>query len=487
MKQARADIVVIAGGTAGLAAAVAAAEKGASVLVLEKNATTGGTGNMGMGPLGVESRIQKQKLIGPTKDEAFKAFMDYIHWRGDARLVRTYLNKSGDTIDWLQDMGVQFWDVAAYFRGGNQTWHIVKPDKGEPGPGASATMIRIMTERAKKLGVKILLNTPATKIIKKNNMITGAIARDASGDAVEVTAKAVVIATGGFGDSPDLIKKNTGYIWGKDMFSFKVPGLTGDGIRMAAEAGAAPTATMMEMIYMMPEVSAQKIDMGLGFAFNQPHLLVNLLGERFMNEEVMGNTTFTGNAISFQKDKCAFLVFDENTKKHMEHEGGFDLINRVVPVSSVPDFDGAIANALQGGSKNIFVAGSAAELAEKTGIPAESLQHTLEEYNGYCDRGHDDAFNKGYNLLRPVRVPKFYAARLYCSAYGTLGGIKINCKAEVQDGNWKSIPGLYAAGVDACTVYGDSYPFILPGNTMGFSINTGRIAGENAADFVKGT
>jgi len=90
-------------------------------------------------------------------------------------------------------------------------------------------------------------------------------------------------------------------------------------------------------------------------------------------------------------------------------------------------------------------------------------------------------------LLRPVRVPKFYAARLYCSAYGTLGGIKINCKAEVQDGNWKSIPGLYAAGVDACTVYGDSYPFILPGNTMGFSINTGRIAGENAADFVKGT
>jgi fumarate reductase flavoprotein subunit len=484
MKQVKTDIVVIAGGTAGLAAAVAAAEKGASVIVLEKNATTGGTGNMGMGPLGVESRIQKQKLIGPAKDEAFKAFMDYIHWRGDARLVRTYLNKSGDTIDWLQDMGVQFWDVAAYFRGGNQTWHIVKPDKGEPGPGASATMIRIMTERAKKLGVNILLNTPAAKIIKKNNMIAGAIAQDASGDAVEVTAKAVVIATGGFGDSPELIRKNTGYTWGKDMFSFKVPGLTGDGIRMAAEVGAAPTATMMEMIYNMPEVFAQGIDVGLGFAFQQPHLLVNLLGERFMNEEVMGNTTFTGNAISFQKDKCAFIVFDENIKKNMEKEGGFDIINRVVPVSCLPDFGGAVAKAIQGGTRNIFVADSIAGLAEQTGIPADSLQRTVEEYNNYCDHGHDDAFNKRYDLLRPIRTPKFYAGRFYCSAYGTLGGIKINYKAEVQDGNWKSIPGLYAAGVDACTVYGDSYPFILPGNTMGFSINTGRIAGENAAEYV---
>ena len=102
------EIVVVAAGPAGLAAAISAAEKGAQVLVLEKAATTGGTGNMGMGPLGVESRHTRQKQFQPTRDQAFEIFMDYTHWRVDARLVRKYLNKSGDTIHWLEAMGVEF-------------------------------------------------------------------------------------------------------------------------------------------------------------------------------------------------------------------------------------------------------------------------------------------------------------------------------------------------------------------------------------------
>ena len=104
MKKLETDIIVVAAGPAGLAAAISAAEKGASVTVFEKGATTGGTGNMGMGPLGIESRHTRAKNFSPTKDEAFEIFMNYTHWRVDARLVRNYLNKSGDTIQWLEEM-----------------------------------------------------------------------------------------------------------------------------------------------------------------------------------------------------------------------------------------------------------------------------------------------------------------------------------------------------------------------------------------------
>lgn len=96
MKQYECDICVVAGGLAGLAAANAATELGASVIVLEKAATTGGAANMGMGPLGVETAYQRQGLIGLTREEAFEKFMNYTHWRSDARLVRNYIWKSAD-------------------------------------------------------------------------------------------------------------------------------------------------------------------------------------------------------------------------------------------------------------------------------------------------------------------------------------------------------------------------------------------------------
>jgi fumarate reductase flavoprotein subunit len=211
--------------------------------------------------------------------------------------------------------------------------------------------------------------------------------------------------------------------------------------------------------------------------------MVNLLGERFINEAVLPNTTFTGNAISIQKDRCGFLIFDEEIKKRMEV--AFDFLSVVFPFMRIDDFDKGIRNALDKGYPHLFAADSIEELAGKTGIDVEGLKKAIGEYNRSCERGYDDLFNKDHRYLRPIRTPKFYAARHLPSAYGSVGGIKINHKAEVLGKDWRAIPGLYAAGVDACSIYGDSYVFILPGNTMGFSLNTGRMAGENAAEYIK--
>ena len=75
----------------------------------------------------------------------------------------------------------------------------------------------------------------------------------------------------------------------------------------------------------------------------------------------------------------------------------------------------------------------------------------------------------------------FYCCKQYIGAYGTLGGVLINHNMEVMTDDYKVIPGLYCVGTDACTIYGDSYNYCIPGNTMGFCLNSGRIAGENAA------
>jgi fumarate reductase flavoprotein subunit len=480
MKKIETDVIVVAGGPAGLCAAIEAKQAGVNVILFEKGSTTGGTANMGMGPLGLNSRMQRLKQMGPSLDEAFKIFMDYTHWRVDAQLVRAYLEKATTTIDWLVDLGVQFVEPAAYFPGGWFTWHIVKPALGEPGPMAAATMNVTLTERAKEFGVEIMLQSPVKKILKQGDKIVGVMAEDKSGEPIQAMAKAVIICTGGFGNNVEMIKKFTGYQWGKDLASFRIPGVDGDGIRMAWEVGAAPTDMTMEMIYMMPGEYHPVV----GMAFHQPHLMVNLLGERFMNEAIMPNTTFTGNAINIQKDRCSFLIFDGEIKKMMETVG-MDDVDNVFRVFKAEGFDEFLKPLLDSGFKEIIIADSLDELAAKTGIDADGLKKTVEQYNGYCEKGYDAQFNKRHDFLRPIKTPKFYAGRLLPGAYGSLGGIKINYRTEVLNKEWKKIPGLYAAGTDANTIYGDSYVFILPGNTMGFAMNTGRIAGERAAEYAK--
>ena len=483
MSTVKADVIIVAAGASGLAAAVAAAEKGVKVVAFEKASTPGGTGNMGMGPLGLESRIQRLKQMGPTKEEAFNVFMHYTHYQVDARLVSAYLEKATTTIGWLEDMGVEFWDAVAYFPGGWPTWHVVAPG----GEACARNLYKTLTDRAKELGVEIYLQTPVKKIIKKEGKIKGIIAEDRNGEKVEAEGKAVIVATGGFGDNPKLIKKFTGYTWGVDLQSFRIPGLAGDGHRMCWEVGAMQTDMRMEIMYLPPAKGdsddINPLDPELMEAFRQPHYFCNIQGQRFMNEDIMPNATFTGNAISQQKNKVAFLIFDEEIKKIMEKQ--YDALHVTFPFTYVEDLDGLIKKAKDSGYKDVHVADSLDEIAEMTGIDPVGLKEGIEEYNGFCEEGYDPVFHKQHKLLRPIKTPKFYALKFLTGAYGSLGGIKINYKTEVLDKDWNPIPGLYGAGTDANTIYGDSYVFVLPGNTMGFALNSGRMAGEYAADFAK--
>ncbi|MGI6730714.1 MAG: FAD-dependent oxidoreductase [Anaerovoracaceae bacterium] len=491
MKQEKTNVVVVAAGLSGLAATISAAESGVGVIAFEKANTTGGAANMGMGPLGVGSRLQREKLVSITPGEAFRKHMNFTHWRVDARMVREFYFRSGETIDWLEDMGVEFLSVQrAYaapevlkpYATSEETWHVVRPSDGSniAGPRAAGAMIKVMTDRALELGADIRLNTKVIEILKEGDKVVGVIAEDANGEKTEVRADAVIIATGGAGDNAAMIKENTGYDWGDNLFSFRVPGMDGEGMKMAWNVGAGKTPISLELMYTCPHNMETPNHFIMDGAFRQPCLWVNSLGERFMNEDSISNTTFAGNAIATQPGKMAYSIFDSALLKRYKKKGP-DITSHVHPFDLYEQFDDAIQGILDAGYEHVFIAETLEELAEKTGINEEALLNTVDEYNELCDNGFDELFEKDHQFLQPIEKGPFYACRYFPSAYGTLGGIRINHRTEVMTEDHKVIPGLYAVGVDACAIYADCYPFILPGNTMGFCLTTGRMAGENAA------
>ncbi len=480
MKTYDTQVCIVAGGPAGLSAAVQAAERGMKVIVLEKAAAVGGAANMGMGPLGIGTKYQKAQMVDITVEKAFNMFMEYTHYQVDARLVKRYFSQSASTIEWLESMGVEFEGAYRYFPQSECTWHIVKSGQ-KIGPRAASFMNKALYNKALELGVQFLLETRGLHIVKEDGAVSAVLAETNSGEKIRVNCKAAVIATGGAGANPEMIYKETGYTFGKDMFNFAIPGITGDGLRMAWEAGVDHVPVRMEQAAMM--VGVEGLPDSVSNIFFQPNLLVNAFGKRFMNEEYMQNTTFLSNAVSNQKDRTSYSIVDDSIVREYIRNG-VDVVSMVRSDTDVSDFYDGIKIAKENHTEYPVVADSIEELAEKLSMDPEILKETIEEYNGFCDTTDTQFFKPG-RYLKPIYQAPFYANKIGPGAYGTVGGIRINENCEACDSDFYPIPGLYAAGADACNLYNDSYMFLLPGNSMGFAVNTGRIAGMEAADYVR--
>ena len=473
------QIVIVAGGPAGLAAAVAAAEKGARVALLEKRAIPGGLANAGMGILAVESHFQKEAGSDLTVEKAVRMMMEYEHYNIDGRLVRRYFGQSADTILWLESMGVEFEGAFRYFSKSEATWHIVKTGK-KIGPAAAKVMNQKLAARAEELGVSIYYECVGKKVLRDaDGKVSGLLATDKIGRNFVIDCQAVIIACGGASGNPELIREETGFRYGEDLFNFSSPAITGDGLRMAWEAGADRLPVRIEQAALCGGLDT--LPACVPNVMMQPNLLVNLDGKRVMDEEQMENTTFLGNAASIQEKRLLYSIVDSAIAEHYAHDGldKTSLVRNDPDVSSFPE---AVSKAVARGNRSVFRADTLRELAVLTGIDEKGLTNTVEAYNRFCETG-DEEFFKKKEFMRPIVEPPFYAATIYPGGYGTVGGIRINENCEVL-GNFKPIPGLYAAGADACNLYNDSYMFLLPGNSMGFAVNSGRIAGMEAAEYV---
>ena len=470
------DAVTIGSGVSGLAAAVTLAEKGARVCVYEKQPCIGGTSVNFRGIFAAGSNMQRERYITYSRDEAFKNIMEYSHWRANPRLVRMIVDESPKTIAWLQQLGVVFTNVVTNIPNAPQTYHLIK-NSGED-------VIKALAARARELGLTIKLNTPVKQILLEEGRITGVIVVDNT-EYARVNARAVMVASGGYANNAEWIKKYSGLDLNINLIPIGNEGKMGDGIRMAHQIGAASEGIgVLEMLRTGKEKPGSVSQ--IGYAVVQPDLWINDAGERFCDESVTFDDTSMGNASIREKGGGGYSIFDTTIVQQLMEKG----IEKAMaldfpPGSLLPDLAKELEEAPTTRPDEVFQADSIIELAKKIQVAPSVLQHTVDEYNRYCAQNHDELFAKDPHYLRVIRGPHFYAVRAQTVFLGTLGGIKINYNTQVVDKAEKAIPGLYAGGFDAGGMYGDSYSIkYSTGLCSSFAVNSGRIAGKDALKYL---
>jgi fumarate reductase flavoprotein subunit len=475
------DVAVIGAGSGGLAAALRAGELGLKVCLFEKTDHTGGTLNGGMGPFGAGTHVQKKYGIkNCTTEDAYNILMDFTQGQIDYRLASEYIRNSAFTIKWLEDQGVLYSAMDGPRGGGFM--HAISPHPDYKTDEKGMYIAMLLTDRIKaNKNISLYLETPVKKLIKTGNSVTGLIAEDKNGNEVQVTAKAVIIMTGGFMGSPEMIEKYTDFTYGEDLFhTYDRPNISGDGIRMAWEVGAAKSEMMMAVYKGMPIFGGPAGTKNEWSIIANPNLMVNLRGERFVNEDL--ERYYMGNNIHRQPGGCVFLLMDSTIADIYRAQGpGIGPDNAV----TMADVDEIVEEAGKLNYPYLFSADSLADLCEQTGIDLKGLEATIAEYNAFCEAGEDPVFYKDTRFLLPLKGPRYYAAQFCCDSFGGLGGIKINYKTEVLDEDLNPIPGLYSGGSDANTLYAGTYPEKLSGNFTGFAYTTGLMAAKNAAEYIR--
>ena len=489
-----ADIVVVGAGGAGMTAAITAAGEGKSVVILESQSMVGGnsvraTGGMNAGKTvyqdenefgesaGVEKTLKTAAekyadnetitALAKTVSEQWVAYQanptgyfdsvelmeldTMIGGKGinDPALVETLCANSADAIDWLDEHGITLHNVSSF--GGASVKRIHRPvnDEGKV-VSVGSYMIPLLQENCEKAGVKMMLDTTATEILTDaNGAAVGVKATGASGETVTVNAKAVVLATGGFGANLDMVVKYKPEL--KGFMTTNAPGIQGQGIEMAEAIGAATVD--MDQIQIHPTVEANTAALITEGLRGDGAILINAEGKRFIDE--VGTRDVVSAAEIAQTGSYSWLVVDQAMADN----------------SSV----------IQGYIKKGYTVTGATyeELAKAMGVDGAALAETMNNWNGYVEAKNDPDFGRT-SFANPLNTAPYYAIKVTAGVHHTMGGLKINPNTEVLNENGEVIPGLFAAGEVTGGVHGANR---LGGNAVADFTVFGRIAGAAASDY----
>ncbi|HVN97373.1 MAG TPA: FAD-dependent oxidoreductase [Syntrophorhabdaceae bacterium] len=464
------EIVVIGGGGSGLAAAVAAAEKGKRVLVAEKRRNLGGDTAMAGGFFAAESPALKRLRNESSKAELIKKALSYAHWKTDPMIVRAFINKSGDTAEWLVNMGIKFADISQFIpTQGPRIFHLPR--------GLGIGVVKVLAKRCQDLGVQILRGVAIKKILIDDDGETIGVMAVSNDKDFRIHAKSVIVAAGGYAGNKQLLRQHYPY-YTETLHAVGLP-LTGDGLIMATEAGAA-TEGLGTLLLRGPYFRGA-LDV-VTVAMEPNTIWVNKRGERFVDETSGFTWPEAANALNRQPEKVSFTLFDEEIKRGFIERGLIKGYANKPPLTKLTKLEKKLEiEAAKGGIKISY---SLEQIARWIGAIPKVLINTVSEYNLSCERGYDDLLLKDGSFLVPLRKPPYYAIKCHQGFLGTIGGIKINHHMEVLNQEGDSIPGLFAAGAGTGGWESDTYCLELSGSAFGFALNSGRIAGENAADYV---
>ena len=489
-----ADVVVVGAGGAGMTAAITAAAEGKSVVVLESQSMVGGnsvraTGGMNAAKTvyqdenefgesaGVEKTLKTAAekyadnetitALAKTVSEQWAAYQanptgyfdsvelmeldTMIGGKGinDPELVETLCANSADAIDWLDERGITLHNVSSF--GGASVKRIHRPVNAEGKTvSVGSYMIPLLEENCEKAGVKMMLDTTATEILTDaNGAAVGVKATGASGETVTVNAKAVVLATGGFGANLDMVVKYKPEL--KGFMTTNAPGIQGQGIEMAQAIGAATVD--MDQIQIHPTVEANTAALITEGLRGDGAILINEEGQRFIDE--VGTRDVVSAAEIAQTGSYSWLVVDQ----------------AMADASSV----------IQGYIKKGYTVTGATyeELGKAMGVDAAAFAETMEKWNGYVEAKNDPDFGRT-SFANPLNTAPYYAVKVTAGVHHTMGGLKINANTEVLNEKGEVIPGLFAAGEVTGGVHGANR---LGGNAVADFTVFGRIAGAAASDY----
>lgn len=467
------DVVVIGGGGAGLAAAVSAAELGASVLLFESQTELGGSTQLSAGLFtAAGTSVQRGLGIEDSAEKFFQHYMDLNHWMLKPGLVRAFCENAGPTLEWLLDLGVEIparESANAHMPGLAQAG-VEDVWRGHAPKDQGYGLVQVLDKARRERGVEVVVNTRVQSLLVEGGRVAGVVADD-----IEVRASSVVIASGGFAQNKDLVDRlypdaNKG---GDSLFVVAAPGSQGDHLAFGEQVGAAVAGEGWGL--MLPTVYFQRHHHWQSGFPPKSRIYVNGAGRRFMDEDA---SYAVSTGIIDVQEGGAWVVFDEKARLNLP-AGYTDWVPERVQ-------DEADAG-------RTLRADTLVGLAAAMDVPADALESAVARWNDQLPNGVDDDFlrhrtlsNKGSTAHPdPIDQGPFYAARLLpAELVCTHAGVEIDGNASVLDRIGRPVDGLFAAGEAGAGILGLRY--VGGGNAVANALTMGRIAGIGAARTARG-
>lgn len=448
-----ADVVVVGAGGAGLTAGIKAREEGRSVIILEKAGNTGGNTNRATGGMNAaETDYQEKAGIEDSVEQFIEDTMTGGHDKNDPELVEELAEESDDAIEWLDSIGANLSDVGLAGGAKNPRSHRPVDEEGKI-LSVGTFLVEKLTQKAEEVGVKIIYNARVDEILMDGNKVSGVKAQTKDGD-LTVNAKAVVVASGGFGGSDELVSKYRPEL--KGYVSTNAPEITGDAIAFLEKINA--QFIDMEYIQTHPTVAQKDGSLISESLRGDGAILLNKEGVRFTDE--MQTRDYVSNKINEQTDKTAWIVVDS---KMFEES---NVVKKYVDQGLLTEANGY------------------EDIAKFIEADVNTVEKTMTDWSSYVDNKEDVEFGRINldTLTSNLKEGPYYVGPIGPGIHHTMGGVKINSDAQVIDKNGKAIEGLFAAGEVTGGVHGANR---LGGNAVTDIIVFGGIAGENAAEYVE--
>jgi fumarate reductase flavoprotein subunit len=490
------DLVVLGGGGSGLVAAARAAWlSGKKVIVVEKEEKTGGGAWYAADFKVFNSRWQKERGIPDVLEESLRAAMDETHWRLSPELARNCFQATGQFFDWLCHTGdgveEQFREGFYIFDGPNGPKIPVfkKMRYGKQGGTGKFVMDQMLT-LCQQLGVEVLTGHEAVEIFAQDHRVTGVLVKDPGG-YTRITCQSCVLATGSWINDQKLLEQvDPLFAQMKPVRSaHRSSAYTGDGIRLARQAGAKLDYDSFCLRLMGPLLMAADNTPYQTLAamnFDPSVIFVNLLGQRWINEQTGPRKGFFDTAIPLreQPEGVSFTLFDANCIEHAiaRAKAGDGPHGPFGPPVFPEDWKADMAGAVEEYSFALKQADTLEELAQQMGVSPEALKATIDRYNAMCETGKDTDFCKTAGELVPLCKAPYYALRCSMATDGAFGGVPVDpqTRAIAQDGT--VMENLYVTGDFA------SGRFINQGgvkkqiiNDLAWAFASGFLAGTYAA------